>query len=106
MSIYPHTCTAWVRGADDNRKATWAREVLTRIRIEEAYGASPGTQGDVSQQSAVILMPGSSDPLKKGDKVMMGTHEDGSPPQDAFTVETVVPVHINQAVHHWELTAR
>lgn len=104
MSIYPHTVTAWIKQTE-GRQAIWeGPEILTRVRFDEVFGATPGIQGDTSNRSATMLMPGSADPLKKGDLVIMGSHTEEEPPQDAFTVETVTPIYINSRVHHWELT--
>ena len=104
MSIYPHTVTAWIKGVED-RQATWeGPEILTRVRFDEVFGATPGIQGDTSNRSVTMLMPGSAEPLKKGDRVIMGAHAEEKPPQDAFTVETSSPIHIGSRIHHWELT--
>lgn len=104
MSIYPHTVTAWIKQTE-GRQTTWeGPEILTRVRFDEIFGATPGIQGDTSNRSSTMLMPGSSDPLKKGDRVIMGSHTEEEPPQDSFTVETVIPIYINSRVHHWELT--
>lgn len=104
MSIYPHTVTAWAKQIE-GRQATWdGPEILTRVRFDEVFGATPGIQGDTSNRNATMLIPGSADSLKKGDRVVMGAHTEETPPQDAFTVETVTPIYINSRVHHWELT--
>lgn len=104
MSIYPHTVTAWIKETE-GRQAIWeGPEILTRVRFDEVFGATPGIQGDTSNRSVTMLMPGLAEPLKKGDRVVMGAHTEETPPQDAFTVETVTPIYINSRVHHWELT--
>lgn len=104
MSIFPHTVTAWVKGTN-GRQTVWdGPEILTRVRLDESFGAIPGIQGDTSKRSALLLMPGTSEPLDQGDRVMMGTHTDATPPQESFVVETTTPIYIRNHVHHWELT--
>ena len=104
MSIYPHTVTAWIKGTN-GRQTVWdGPEILTRVRLDESFGAVPGIQGDTSKRSALLLMPGTSEPLDQGDRVMMGTHTDATPPQESFVVETTTPIYIHNHVHHWELT--
>lgn len=104
MSIYPHTVTFWKRSVE-GRQAIWsAPDHLIPVRFEEVLGATPGVQGDDTKRSALLLIGGASNPLKKGDKVCKGMSNEQTPPQDAFTVETLTPISIGSTVHHWELT--
>lgn len=104
--IYPHTVTVWARN-EEGRHVEWtAPEILTRVRFEESFGQSPSPDGSVSNRSAILIMPGSSEPLHAGDRVVSGAHTEDTPPQDAFTVEAAVPISIKQSVHHWELTLK
>lgn len=104
-SIFPHTCTAWVKGTE-GRQASWGRKLLPPCRFAPTYGATAGERGDTSERSADLLVKGRVKPLGRGDKVALGDVADAAPPADALTVSTVSMVSIGARVDHWECELR
>ncbi len=103
--IFPHTCTAWVKGTE-GRQAIWTRKTLPACRFEPTYGATAGERGDASERAADLLVKGRVKPLSRGDRVSLGDVESDTPPADALTVSTLAMVSVGASPHHWELGLR
>lgn len=99
--IYPNVITVWLKSIE-GRQATWERLVYRTCRFEPVYGASAGTGGDTSARAADLLVKCHDKPFSNGDKIVPNLCVDGTPPKDAFTVQTVSPISFNNYPDHWE----
>lgn len=100
--MHPHTVTIWHITGETDRKATWSRQTLSMVRFEEKRGAVRHINGDVTEDSFLLLVPYDVD-IAKDDRVSVGDVTSLTPPKDAHIVTSVEPVRIGNSLHHWEV---
>lgn len=105
--MYPHTLTWWER-IEQGRDIVWQRGGTLRCRFDMTKEITVSTSGDVANWAASIIIPGAKEPpLKIKDAVLLGAHEQESPPEDAFRITSLYPVSRGRKqADHWEIEAR
>lgn len=122
--MYPHTATVWMRMPEVDRQAVWKRKVLEGVRWEGSRGASIGTDGNVSADSFLLLVPNifacfvpyeeltkertlapTEWTLRPGDMVLQGLHDSDAPHPNAHRIKAAAPISRGVArVGHWEVS--
>lgn len=122
--MYPHTATVWMRLPEVDRQAAWQLKVLDGVRWEGSRGASVGTDGNVSADNFLLLVPNvftgfvpyeeltkertletAEWTLRPDDRIMQGAHDSDEPHPNAHRIKAVAPISRGiRRVDHWEVS--
>lgn len=106
--LWGDVITVWRKGPEVDYHATWRREIITDVRLEERDGAVAALNGMQSMDGAVLYIKGRAglQSLTAEDRFTLGESTVPTPPNDALTVTSTESHRLRGRLHHWEVAAK
>ena len=106
--LWGDVITVWRKGPEVDYHATWAREIITDVRLEERDGAVAALNGMQSMDGAVLYIKGRAglEQLHAEDRFALGESAAPTPPNNALTVTSTESHRLRGRLHHWEVAAK
>lgn len=109
--LWGDVITVWRKGPEVDYHATWRREIISSVRVEERRGAVAALSGMQTSDGATVYIDARGrnahfSPLQAEDRLALGVIDLAEPPKGALVVTAVEEHRLRGRLHHWAIAAR